>query len=718
MTVKNIIPIEPGVGSLGKDNHKWENVFTNKLNNFNISQSSVENGVVVSNSNGKIENNWLNEDVVLKTIQDKIIYINSDQGYSYINNDGIIFYWGAGNNTIGDGTLEHPYASLNKVIDLMPDIIDNDLTIIFAGIPYRYSWIADGSNGLCFISNKPDVTVRVINSEDPTTSLQVIGNNIQITLKQFGDELNNIIDLVNKSEYSHWFTCYLIGANVPINATISGETLISGTIRNYGVADLSFYGNSNKKITFTTLWENNTPNLGCIFNSININNNNIPLTFNTITIDGYQQGEAIKDYGIKNLHNNSYITLNNICIKNCSSNIYSNNNKIYISNSNMSYSNIAIEITEPNTFINLEKCYGNNNYDVFKISKNAYAYYKEEEELPSESIPEDILLELPDIHQTQHVSFLPQDILVRIINYNDDYIYTLNKTKISSTPNNILDDENIEIIENENQKYIKVPILPDTSDTEYNIILDEGSINQRKSTNKNTIIIFNTIFHNITLTVPIYEEELKLEVFNMDIEISNFTGTLSDYSLDLSKIIVEDSINGEIALYENENKGYIRIPLMPITNSKLYTIQILRGAINKTLVEPESPSAINEYNYNITFNTEDAHYIIIEESDINGNTDILLDTMEMDFNINTNIPDIIYIFDKTKINTSPLDILNGDPILVNNDGQFLIRVPLLPTAYNETYTVNINIGALSYTSHQGLIRNEYAVTSSFTTVQA
>ena len=110
-----------------------------------------------TNASHLVSKSWVLSSVVEKTKIDLIIYINS--GNTYIDAGGDII--GAGNDETGLGTKNDPYASLQHAIDVVPKYLSHDVTIVMCGLPFRYTWMINGSDGICFSSGTPNTSVRV-----------------------------------------------------------------------------------------------------------------------------------------------------------------------------------------------------------------------------------------------------------------------------------------------------------------------------------------------------------------------------------------------------------------------------------------------------------------------------------------------------------------------------------------------------------------------------
>ncbi len=76
---------------------------------------------------------WVAAVTVQRTTKTMTLYVNS--GATYISTKGEMI--GAGNDTTGTGTLDTPYASIQKAINMLPKYLEHDVTIIVCGMPHR-----------------------------------------------------------------------------------------------------------------------------------------------------------------------------------------------------------------------------------------------------------------------------------------------------------------------------------------------------------------------------------------------------------------------------------------------------------------------------------------------------------------------------------------------------------------------------------------------------
>ncbi len=107
--------------------------------------------------------------------------------------------------------------------------------------------------------------------------------------------------------------------------------------------------------------------------------------------------------------------------------------------------------------------------------------------------------------------------------------------------------------------------------------------------------------------------------------------------------------------------------------------------------------------------------VSIGQSTINTQTDITVNSiLNVDFPL-TNVNEAFtYDIDLAKITTTPNNIITGTISMLKIGEDYVLRVPVTPTLYNETYTVNVTAGAISYNA----VGNTDVVETTFTTEAA
>ena len=232
-----------------------------------------------TNASHLVSKSWVLSSVVEKTKIDLIIYINS--GNTYIDAGGDII--GAGNDETGLGTKNDPYASLQHAIDVVPKYLSHDVTIVMCGLPFRYTWMIDGSDGICFSSGTPNTSVRVKRPTGKNTVISVSGSAIEITPKNGGDSIANICALL-KTNAPTLIEAVVVGNKSAVVTTALATTSLSGgELRSYEPITISGFSGSGtlfvRVIDNSSMWERNLA--ACISSTSNdgilVLNNSAPI---------------------------------------------------------------------------------------------------------------------------------------------------------------------------------------------------------------------------------------------------------------------------------------------------------------------------------------------------------------------------------------------------------------------------------------------------------
>jgi hypothetical protein len=227
---------------------------------------------------------WVAAVTVQRTTKTMTLYVNS--GATYISTKGEMI--GAGNDTTGTGTLDTPYASIQKAINMLPKYLEHDVTIIVCGMPHRYVWTPNGTDGICFASGSASTTIRVETPTGKNTVVSVSGKSVTITPKKDGDTINSICALIN----AHTSATTLMSAmgvgdtTTKMTTSLGTTSLVGGEVRIYDPVTVAGFSGTGSFIirsdTDDAKWDRN---LGTIIstatsNGVLFHNNNMRISLN------------------------------------------------------------------------------------------------------------------------------------------------------------------------------------------------------------------------------------------------------------------------------------------------------------------------------------------------------------------------------------------------------------------------------------------------------
>lgn len=185
----------------------------------------------------------------------------------YVNSGAAFDTYGAGDDSTGDGSAEHPYATYEGLVaglENVPKFLLADLTIFFLGTPHTLTGFSTGwpnsTNGIIFYAHDPEVTLNFVYSGSAAPSVAVSTKAVTITVATTGATLAAIASAIKASAAANVLIWPVIVGTSTTNCTTAMASFVGfsgGNPRTYGFTSYAvsattirdFFGHSSLVLT-------------------------------------------------------------------------------------------------------------------------------------------------------------------------------------------------------------------------------------------------------------------------------------------------------------------------------------------------------------------------------------------------------------------------------------------------------------------------------------